>query len=554
AGAAGAAPGGGGPGGFLRSPGLDAAGQPLPPRAPSFSALEAFGFPPSPAETAGGLAGRPFDFTASVGAQVLATDNVRNTSTNRRADVGFILLPSLQASAETAYLRGSLSYNPRLSYYANTPSQNRINNFLSGNARATLLEDQVFLDLRAFGTVSATSGGFAPVGTPQVGTSNQVQSYAFQAAPYLLQRFGGFGTVNVGYAYRWLDQSGNNAFAPGATTPFFTAQSTQGNQVWAVLRSGEDFGRFLWSVRLIGSVFSGTSVYNDAHQYTASFQTSYAVNRWLAVLGEIGYEDARFSGVLPYVVKGMTWGAGVRIVPSEDSAIIAAARKRDGFISPFADVAVALGSRTRLNGNYREALSTSGAQSLDLLTSITYDALGNPIDRFAGSPVVVPFATTPLGPMGGPLDGGLANPGGSSFGGSFLANQNSLMRTRMGSASISQIWERDTVTLQFFYRESTPVAIARGTTAFQQSGSSVGVTWSRLLSDTTSVSTYLSYGRFNTAGLGTSDTYTGRVLLAHQLSESVFGSLQYVYTNRGLALGNDSAVQNVVLATLRKIF
>ncbi|MBX9699974.1 MAG: TIGR03016 family PEP-CTERM system-associated outer membrane protein, partial [Acetobacteraceae bacterium] len=532
----------------------DASGNALPPTAPSFSALEAFGFPASPLTLPATPSGRPFDIRGSIGGQVLFTDNVRNSATNRQSDVGFTLLPSISASSDTARLRGSFTYNPTLTYYANTPSQNRINNFFTGNARATLIEDQVFLDLRAFGTVSATSGGFAPVGTPQVGTNNQVQSYAFQAAPYYVQRFGGFGTTNIGYAYRWVDQTGSRAFAPGSSTPFFTSRTTQANQIWAVFRSGEDFGRLLWSVRLIGSVFTGGGVYNDAHQYTASFQSSYAVNRWLAVLGEIGYEDARFSGINPYIVKEMIWGAGVRILPSEESAIIAAVRQRDGFISPFADVAMRLGPRTRLNGFYREVLSTTGAQSLDLLTAITYDALGNPIDRFAGSPIVVPFAGTPLGPLGGPLDGGLASPGGSSFGGSFLSTQNALMRMRTANVSLSQIWERDTLTLQYFYQETTPVAIATGTTAFQQSGNSVGLTWSHLLTDATSLSTYVSYGRFNTGSAGNSNTYTGRVLLAHRLSDTLFGSLQYVYSNRGAPTGGSSAVQNTVLATLRKAF
>ncbi len=550
AGSQGGTPGGGG---FLRSPGFDATGQPLPPMAPSFSALEAFGFPSAPSAAPGGP-GRPYDIRPSLGVTLMGTDNVRNTATNRQADFAVTLLPGITASADSANLRGSLSYFPTLSYYANTPNQNRINNLFNANGRATLVDDRVFLDLRGFGTVSATSGGFAPVGTPQVGTNNQVQSYALQAAPYVLQRFGSVGTVNIGYAYRWSQQNGNRAFAPGSPTPFFTPQATQGNQAWAVFRSGEDFGRLLWSVRLVGTLFSGTGVFNDAHQATASFQASYALNRWLAVLGEIGYEDARYSGAVPYIVQEMTWGAGLRILPDQDSAIIAAVRQRDGFISPFADVAVSLGARTRLNGNYREVLSTSGAQSLDLLNAITYDALGNPIDRFSGAPIVIPFAGTPIGPLGGPLDGGLVGPAGASYGGSFLSNQTSLLRSRFGTASISQIWERDTLTLQFYYQESTPVAVAVGASAFQQSGTSVGLTWSRLLSDATSLSTYVSYGRFNTQGRGNSDTYTGRILLAHRLTETLFGSLQYLYTNRGTGLGNDTAVQNMVLATLRKTF
>lgn len=551
---AGGGGGGGGGSGFLRSAGFDANGQALPPSAPSLSALEAFGFPPSPGAATGG-ARRPFDWTASIGGQLLATDNILNSATNRQSDIGLTLLPTFSATADTATVRGFLNYAPSLSYYANTTGQNRINNYLTANARVTLLEDRLFLQLNGFGTVGAISGGFAPVGTPQVAASNQVQSYAFQAAPYYVHRFGSYGTANVGYAYRWSDQSGNNAFAPGSSTPFFTAQTAQGNQGWFVLRSGEEFGRLLMSLRLVGTVFSGTGVYNNAHQYTASYQASYAINRWLAALAEIGYEDARYSGITPYDVKQMTWGAGARITPDRDSAIIAAVRQRDGFVSPFVDLAINLGTRVRIYGNYRETLSTVGTQSLDLLNAITYDALGNPIDRFAGAPIVIPFAGTPIGALSGALDGGIASPGGASFGGSFLSSQNALMRTKIGTASISQLWERDSVSLNYYYQESTPVAVARGTTAFAQSGSSVGFTYTRLLTDVTSLSGYLSYGWYSTQNLGNSNTWSARAILTHSFTTTLFGSLQYAYVNRGAnSLGTQNATQNLILATLRKSF
>lgn len=548
---------GGGGSGFLRSPGFDAAGQALPPSAPAFSALEAFGF--SPAVSGPGAANaRGYSINPTLGLSVLGTDNLNFSQTNKQSEAIFTLLPGLWATADTARLRGSLSYYPTLSYYANSPNQNRINNYLNGAGRVEIIPEAVFLDLRGYGSVAATSGGFAPAGTPQVTRNNQVQTYGFQAAPYYVQRFGTLATMNLGYAYRWTDQTGNNAFAPGSNTPFFTSQTSQGNQGWLVVRSGEDFGRFLVSLRLIGTVFSGTGIFNDAHQYTASVQGSYAVNRWLAVLGEIGYEDARYNGVLPYIVEQVTWGAGVRIQPSVDSSIIAAIRQRDGFVSPFANVALSLTSRIRFTGNYRETLSTSSAQSLDLLNAITYDALGNPIDASAGMPLVIPFAGTPLGALGGPLDGGLyggAGGAGASSGGSFLANQSSLLRSKFGSASISQVWERDALSLSYFYSQTTPVAVAAGTTAFQQSGSSIGITWSHLLSDVTSITTYGSYGRYTTQGQqSNSATYSARVLLSHRLTERLFGSLQYAYTSRGSTFSTGSASQNLVIATLRVAF
>jgi uncharacterized protein (PEP-CTERM system associated) len=543
-----------GGGGFLRSPGFDATGQPIPPTAPGFSALEAFGFPPSQlGGLPGGFSGRPFDIRASLGVSLLGTDNVRNTANDRRSDFAVTVLPGLQVSGDAAFIRGSLSYFPTASYYVNTPSQNRITHSFNGQALATLVEDRIFLDLRGSGAVLPTSGGFAPQGSVQVDQNNLVQSTSFQIAPYLVQQLGPIGTMNAGYAYRYSNQSGSNAFLPGATQPFFRPQSSQGNEVWLAIRSTEDLGRLALQLRLVGTVFSGTGVLNDAHRYLSTVQGAYALNRLVSLLGEIGYEDARYSGVQPYIVEDVVWGFGVRVTPDPDSVVVATYRQREGFTSAFLDASVALGVRTRLNANYNERLGIAGTQTIDILNTISYDAFGNPVDRFSGSPIVLPFEGTPLGPLGGPLLGGTTG-FSASGGGTSLAIQNSVQKVRTASVSLSQLYERDTLSLQFIRQESTPVAFAAGIAAFDQKSWSIGFTWARLLREDTSLTGYVQYGRNDVAGSGESNTYVARAVLGHQISETIFSSLQYAYSNRGVGLGSERATQNLVIATLRKVF
>jgi len=50
-------------------------------------------------------------------------------------------------------VRGYLNYAPRFSYYLDTTGQNRISNFLTANARVTLLEDRAYLQLNGFSSV-----------------------------------------------------------------------------------------------------------------------------------------------------------------------------------------------------------------------------------------------------------------------------------------------------------------------------------------------------------------------------------------------------------------
>ena len=66
------------------------------------------------------------------------------------------LLPELFASADTSRVVASLGYFPALSYFVNTPSQNRIDHRFNGQSRAELVDDLLFLDLRGLGPVQAT--------------------------------------------------------------------------------------------------------------------------------------------------------------------------------------------------------------------------------------------------------------------------------------------------------------------------------------------------------------------------------------------------------------
>lgn len=479
--------------------------------------------PPAPA--------RPWRITPSIGVELWATDNVDHTADGRQADLLTTITPSVDVEANSARIRGRFNYSPSLRYYAETRGQNGIDHNFSGQALATLLEDRLFLDLRALGGLQAIGGRYAPQESPITNRRDLAQTVTLQASPYLVHRFGDLAVAQIGYSYQYYNVSGDTTFLPGTAQPFFTGEETSSHQGYAVIRSGQAFGRLGLESRTTGTVYESSGVLEGAHRIFTSLQARYSVTREIAVLAEGGYEDQHYGGTRPLDIQGPIWSVGVRLTPNPDSVIIVRYGRRDGYDSASVNANFYIGGRTRVFATYSDRLGTAEQQAADLLSSVAVDPLGNLVDSTTGAPVLAPF------------------------GGSLLATQDSLQRVKRATAGISQIWPRDTVTLFAYYDDRTPVTSEPGTLGFPEKGYSVGLTWSRMLTPVLRGLVLGEYGRTeSSSALGDSDTYTFGLGLSQELAPGLFGSVQYNYYNRGDATGSGRAVQNIIILGLRKVF
>ena len=213
---------------------------------------------------------------------LLATDNVGMTASNRQSDFITSVLPSLYVNADTARLRGTLNYAPVAQFYANTPDQDRFDQRFFGNMLATLVEDAFFLDLRGASTISSVTGGLgAPLpvaaGQPQMSqvfsrqTSQQTTS--LQASPYFLHRFGELASLRLGYNFQYTNLGTASSAATG-----LPSQDTTTNNLYAVTRTGEDFGRLALQSTLSATRYSANiGALNGAHRDTALLEARYAL-------------------------------------------------------------------------------------------------------------------------------------------------------------------------------------------------------------------------------------------------------------------------------------
>jgi hypothetical protein len=482
-----------------------------------------------PGRPPAGAPPQPFSIRPSLTVQGAYTDNLFNSPTNKQSDFYVTIIPTITAAADTARLVGAITYAPRLRYYLDEGSQNRTDQFLRAQGTATIVEDRLFLQASAVGDAQSVFGDF-PGSDSTDNTQNQVQTTSYQISPYYVHRFGDVAQARLGYVFRQTLQSGNDAFAEGQSQPFFTPTDFISNQFYASLTSGTAWGRFGWGLNASATEFSGGGVYDGAYNRIAVGQLRYALTRELAVLVDGGWQRSFYNGVTPFRVDAPVWAVGFRYAPDESSFLTVRYGQYDDAPALFALGALDIGVRTRLFVTASQLVSNSALLSGDILSSMRVDALGNLVESGTGVPAAIAFGTPQQ------------------------ALQSGVFRTQRASVAVSQTWARDTVSLALSRVEQDPVAIATGTSAFNQDTTSVSVGWTHALEPGMSLTTGGRYGVTETEGFGRQVNYALNAVLSRSLTASLFGSLQYQFTSRETVQFGGAAQTNTVIVSLRQAF
>lgn len=474
------------------------------------------------------LGNRPYAFRPSLGVELLATNNLFQTSQDQRGDFVAMISPTIEAAVSTARLSGALRYSPTLRLYANYPNNNGFDQFGDAMLLAAVVPGVFYVDLRGSASVLPATLGQIP-GSGQFAVGNEtMQTYTAQVTPFLTYRFGSTATAQVGYSLQYSEQGWadfNNTGTAGSPANFLAHRG------FAVVRSGEDFGRLALQARVDGIRYVGDGIYDGAHRFISALEVRYAITHSIALLGEIGYQSESFSGTNPINIEDAIWSVGLRLKPNPDSLVIVRFGHRDGYNSFSLNAGVAVGVRTDLFATYRDSIGTSLTEAQDLLATTTTDSLGNPVDSQTGAPVV------------------LIN--------SFLGISNTLYRLRLGTASIRHHWARDAFTLSGTWQEQIPLTSANN--AFNvgtNSGVYAGFSWAHEFSPRTTGVATAQYGwvAYTQPGQGSNNIAALSGTLVHWLSETLAAALQASWSNNNYSQPGQGYSQFVVRVGLRKSF
>jgi hypothetical protein len=482
-----------------------------------------------------GAANAPgFVFTPSV---LLSQEWISNATSTPGGGSSFIttVTPSIAVSANTNRVVGNFVYAPTAILYEGVSGQNQVAQNLAGNAHITLLPDELFLDLRAFGTEQSIFGGLGPAGTTQLNRNNAAQTYSASASPYLMHRFDTFGTAEIGGLVGITSQTalGTPLTVPGQPAPFTGNEHSLETQEYATFASGDDFGRWVSNAYAGFTQYTGTGVLDGAFQNTVAYEGGYAVTRQLTLLASIGWEDLHYNSIPPVNVNDGLWNVGFRYTPNPDSSILFRYGRQDGLTGPFVQATYAPGTRSRLFANYSLTLSTDQQQLAQGLASATFDPLGNPTDTTTGAPLL------------------LAN--------NFFGIQTGVYRLEQASFGGTLLLDRDTFLLSVNQQRQKTVGIAPGAPPTpEQDGTYGAINWQHDLSEALTLGAYLQYGVLTNivANLRqTSDVLVGTATLTWLVTATLNAQMMYSHTADLYTSGGAPGIStNLVMVSMRKTF
>ena len=506
-------------------------------------------------------AGPAFLVNTSLGVDAGVTDNALLIERPRRADAFTTISPTLQVSGDTSRLQVNLNYAPVATLYAQTPSQNRFDQYGNGVALATLVPDAVFLDLRGSVTQQSRTGGYGQTNTTLgLNRNDQIQSTAFSVTPYVQHRFGGLGTARLGYSLARTVQSGygnqnnfNNTQALLFNNGFGATGNLTTQRERASFVTGENLGRVNDAVALEAVQYNGIGAYRNAHRNQVTNDVGYAITRTITALVGFGYQDLRFNSLPSLRINEPIWSVGGRLTPSPDSSLTITYGRRDGFNAAAVDGALSPTARTRVFVRYATGLTTDAEEQQNLLATSNVGPTGLLVDSVTGAPV-------------------------SSSSGAF-GTQHGLYRLRRFSITGLLLLNRDSVSVSLEQDDrqsvnTVPAGLAGTTAPVTASDSGVfgTLSWEHELSPAMSSTASLSYGVDNngnlvgTAASGSQRTVQTTLALNYIFTETLTGSARYLFTDRSGGAGRTNAgsfaygqtgqnlTENLLLVGLRKSF
>ncbi len=503
---------------------------------------------------------RAFNIMPTLDVQELLTDNVFEQSSPRRADLVTTITPAVLVTGQSRLVQANISVSPNIELYASTSSQDQIVPQFNGSVLVTVVPDELFLQLRGSGLQQSSNGNYGNAYSPYYSTSSRTNVVSVEASPYATHRFGGYGTVQVGYVYNYSEVTAKNSLTNTQVSPVAAALAQQSelnngltnqttgqglltgvttgttidrsNEEYIQFTTGENFGRLNYSLRLDATQQSGSasSVLNGSHQSTVNNSFGYGINRNFALLASFGYEDIYYSGLPPTRINDATWSGGVRITPNENSTILVKYGHQEGENAVTASASYALTQRVRLLGEYSESLTSSLGEIQSDLQNSTVDQFGNNISTATGAPTLIADQ--------------------------LLSLQSSLYRLKRFTGSVISVYDRDVISLSVEQERRTVVAAASSSNAFSDHGASASVSWSHQLNPDITATAAVRYGvdTIDVTGGGGDQSFSFDVSTSYAFTSSFSGRAEYYIRNQTSNVAGQSYLQNAVVIGLHKSF
>jgi uncharacterized protein (PEP-CTERM system associated) len=474
-------------------------------------------------------AGPAWTFTPALDLSESYDDGVQLNNGTTATDLITRISPSLLITGDSSRLRGNIFFEPSANIFAFHSDQNNVG--LNGNAdvTATLVPDLLFLDLRGYasqGQLNYLTTAPGP-GTSTTSKSNSQQIFSFSATPYIQHSFGDTGTLYVGYTITQYSASATQAaitnnplFAP-ATGSYTSQEET------ASFTTGPAFDRFNNVVSATAVQYNATGSLEGAYSEVFNNQSSFAVNRWLALTGSFGHENYVYPHSLTQAIDDFTWSGGVRLTPGQYTIVNVSYGHQQGNTNWELDGTIAPTARSRIYARYTQGVTTQLQQVQQLLGLTSVNINGQLVSSTTGAPIIF-IPTTAL--------------------------TNSVFRTTAASIGGALLYDRDTFTLDFVRTVSIDLSPPSAGSIGSNNSTYTNGGWQHSVSEATSTSVYLQYGTIGGGTLGTQQTFGVTLSVNYIISQTLSAWAQFTrYQTNGASFGQPP-VHDIATVGLHKTF
>ena len=505
-------------------------------------------------------------FQPRIDAQELLTDNVFQAHSPRQWDAVTYFAPGFTLAGDLPRLQTYFQFQPTLQMHVEAGSLNSLTQQYSGTALATLVDDLLYLDVRAVSGVSSAYGGLGGIGgvganavagvsaanVSGVGNNNfnlnknnEVQSSSFSISPYLLRHLGDNGNVKLGYSF---SLSHSDALTGFLASPFPTGGTNQqsfiSNEAYFHYDTGDKFAQLQYGFDAdltegqtnTGSQFfqtvagtnpTGPANYTSKNYYLTN-RVSYQINPTIQVYATGGYEYISYANQSYQTINGPTWSVGTTLTPGPDASLSLGYGYTNGYYSFNMNGYYNITARTSVNASY---YSSEGTQLQYLQNQLGLATGPNFVNGRNGGQL---FTNTNL-----------------------LGPQQGVFRFDTFQIGAQTIMTRDILSANLQLTKSTQQGI---NAAPPSNGSSFNVQWVHEMNEDMTLTTAAAYNTSSQSvtlsGInpGNSHAYIFSAALQYQLTPTLGASLTYSFFDRISEVSSNTIYQNLIVIGLSKTF
>lgn len=514
-------------------------------------------------------AGGGWTFAPRVDWQEELTDNAEQLHSPRKADLVTFVSPGIGIAGDMPRVQMTFDFAPTVSEYARTSNLNSLTYQMNGLASVTVVPNLAFVDVRAVAGVHSLYGGLGGFGStagsatalPQAGVptlagnglglnkADEVQTFSYGISPYVLGRFGDWGTGRVGYS---LDVTQSDQLSGFTVSPIpaggASAQTLVTNQESAHFVTGDvlEYVQDTFDATLQQSqTISGANVTDPqtglpltSHQNSTSTraiitdQINYQVDRTIALFVSGGHEDIHYTGFGAQSINDLTWSLGTTLTPNADSQLTVSYGHQDGFNSLSASGHYALTARTLLSVSYGSTLGSQLEGVQNQLNQAASNGSGALVNGQTGGQL---FAAT-----------------------NALGVQTGIFKTTTLSAGTQTTLDRDILSLNLSMSHQTSTGTAASSSADTKS---VSLGWLHEMRPDMTVSATVSYalqdqssGLTNALNPGNNTSIAANLAWQWQISDTLTGSVRYSFFERQSPVSAYQLYENMLILGVSKRF